>query len=44
MIITAAFAQVHADQVAGHPPHLVFVDDKDHQTKLCHKVVTQPQD
>jgi len=41
LIIIAAFAQVHNDQVAGHEPQLVFVDDKNRQTALRHKVPTQ---
>jgi aspartate 1-decarboxylase len=41
LIIIAAFAQVHDDQVAGHQPQLVFVDDKNQQTELRHKVATQ---
>jgi aspartate 1-decarboxylase len=41
LIIIAAFAQVHDDQVAGHQPQLVFVDEKNQQTELRHKVTTQ---
>ncbi|MDB5929462.1 MAG: aspartate 1-decarboxylase [Polaromonas sp.] len=41
LIIIAAFAHVHDDQVAGHEPQLVFVDDKNRQTGLRHKVPTQ---
>lgn len=41
LIIIAAFAQVHNDQLAGHEPQLVFVDDKNRQTELRHKVPTQ---
>jgi aspartate 1-decarboxylase len=41
LIIIAAFAQVHDDKVAGHEPQLVFVDDKNQQTELRHKVPTQ---
>ena len=41
LIIIAAFAQVHNDQVAGHEPQLVFVDDKNQQTELRHQVPTQ---
>ncbi len=41
LIIIAAFAQVHNDQVAGHQPQLVFVDDNNRQTELRHKVPTQ---
>lgn len=31
LIIIAAFAQVHEDQVAAHKPRLVFVDDANRQ-------------
>jgi aspartate 1-decarboxylase len=41
LIIIAAFAQVHDDQVATHQPELVFVDNKNKQTELRHKVPTQ---
>ncbi len=41
LLIIAAFAQVHEDRVAGHQPQLVFVDDKNRQTELRHKVATQ---
>ena len=41
LIIIAAFAQVHDDQVAMHEPQLVFVDDKNRQVELRHKVPTQ---
>lgn len=41
LIIIAAFAQVHNDQVAGHEPQLVFVDGKNQQTELRHQVPTQ---
>ena len=41
LIIIAAYAQVHNDQIAGHEPQLVFVDDKNQQTELRHKVPTQ---
>jgi aspartate 1-decarboxylase len=41
LIIIAAFAQVHDDQVATHAPQLVFVDDKNRQVELRHKVPTQ---
>ena len=41
LIIIAAFAQVHNDQVASHQPHLVFVDAQNRQTELRHKVPTQ---
>lgn len=42
LIIIAAFAQVHEDQVATHKPQLVFVDDKNRQVALRHAVPTQP--
>ena len=41
LIIIAAFAQVHNDQISAHEPELVFVDDKNKQTELRHKVATQ---
>ena len=41
LIIIAAFAQVHNDQVAEHKPQLVFVDDKNRQTELRHQVPIQ---
>ncbi len=41
LIIIAAFAQVHDDQVAGHEPELVFVDDDNRQIELRHQVPTQ---
>lgn len=41
LIIIAAFAQVHDDKVLDHVPQLVFVDDKNQQTELRHKVPTQ---
>jgi len=41
LVIIAAFAQAHIDQVAGHKPQLVFVDDKNRQTELRHQVPTQ---
>lgn len=41
LIIIAAFAQVHNDQLSAHEPQLVFVDDKNRQTELRHKVPTQ---
>jgi aspartate 1-decarboxylase len=44
LIIIAAFAQVHNDQVAAHQPQLVFVDDNNQQTELRHKVATQLMD
>ncbi|CAM3742961.1 aspartate 1-decarboxylase [Polaromonas hydrogenivorans] len=41
LLIIATFAQVHNDQVAGHSPQLVFVDDTNRQTALRHQVPTQ---
>ena len=41
LLIIAAFAQVHEDQVATHAPQLVFVDDKNRQVELRHAVPTQ---
>jgi aspartate 1-decarboxylase len=41
LIIIAAFAQVHEDQVGMHQPQLVFVDDHNRQTELRHVVPTQ---
>ena len=44
LIIIAAFAQVHSDQVAAHQPQLVFVDGHNRQTELRHAVATQIMD
>ena len=41
LLIIAAFAQVHEDQVASHQPRLVFVDERNRQTELRHAVPTQ---
>jgi aspartate 1-decarboxylase len=41
LVIIAAFAQVHEDQVANHQPQLVFVDGNNRQTVLRHHVPTQ---
>jgi aspartate 1-decarboxylase len=41
LIIIAAFAQVHEDQVAMHQPQLVFVDEHNRQSELRHAVPTQ---
>ena len=41
LVIIASFAQVHEDQLARHAPQLVFVDDRNRQTELRHKVATQ---
>ena len=41
LLIIAAFAQVHEDQVATHEPQLVFVDANNRQVVLRHVVPTQ---
>jgi L-aspartate-alpha-decarboxylase len=41
LVIIAAFAQVHEDQVALHQPKLVFVDANNEQTELRSRVPTQ---
>ena len=41
LIIIAAFAQVHDDQVGTHKPRLVFVDAQNRQTGLRDHVPTQ---
>ncbi len=41
LIIIAAFAQVHEDNVAMHQPKLVFVNDKNQQTALRSNVPLQ---
>ncbi len=41
LLIIAAFAQVHNDQISTHAPKLVFVDYRNKQTELRHKVATQ---
>jgi len=41
LVIIAAYAQVHEDQVARHEPQLVFVDAQNRQTELRHHVPTQ---
>ena len=41
LLIIAAFAQVHEDQVAKHQPQLVFVDERNRQTALRHAVPVQ---
>jgi aspartate 1-decarboxylase len=41
LIIIAAFAQVHEDNVATHQPKLVFVNDKNQQTALRSNVPLQ---
>ena len=41
LLIIAAFAQVHEDQVATHEPQLVFVDANNRRVELRHAVPTQ---
>ena len=41
LLIIAAFAQVHEDQIASHRPKLVFVNDQNQQVELRDKVATQ---
>jgi aspartate 1-decarboxylase len=41
LVIIAAFAQVHEDQVTGHEPQLVFVNEHNQQVALRHHVPTQ---
>ena len=41
LLIIAAFAQVHEDQIATHKPKLVFVNDQNQQVELRDKVATQ---
>ena len=41
LLLIAAFAQVHEDQVATHEPQLVFVDANNRQVELRHAVPTQ---
>jgi aspartate 1-decarboxylase len=41
LIIIAAFAQVHEDNVATHQPKLVFVNEKNQQTALRSSVPLQ---
>jgi aspartate 1-decarboxylase len=41
LIIIAAFAQVHEDDVAEHQPKLVFVNEKNQQTALRSNVPLQ---
>jgi aspartate 1-decarboxylase len=41
LIIIAAFAQVHEDNVAAHQPKLVFVNEKNQQTALRSNVPLQ---
>ena len=41
LLIIAAFAQVHEDQIAQHKPKLVFVNDNNQQVELRDKVAVQ---
>ena len=41
LLIIAAFAQVHENEVAAHQPQLVFVNEANRQVELRHKVATQ---
>lgn len=41
LLIIAAFAQVHEDQIAQHKPKLVFVNDQNQQVELRDKVAVQ---
>lgn len=41
LLIIAAFAQVHEDQIAAHKPKLVFVNDQNQQVELRDKIATQ---
>jgi aspartate 1-decarboxylase len=41
LIIIAAFAQVHEDNVTAHQPKLVFVNEKNQQTALSMSVPLQ---
>ena len=41
LLIIAAFAQVHEDQIAQHKPKLVFVNDQNQQVELRDKIATQ---
>jgi len=41
LLIIAAFAQVSEEEVAGHKPKLVFVNDQNQQVELRDKVATQ---
>ena len=43
LLIIAAFAQVHNDNVSTHQPKLVFVNDKNQQTDLRSNVPLQLQ-
>jgi len=41
LLIIAAFAQVGEEELATHQPRLVFVDEKNRQVSLTHRVPTQ---
>jgi len=41
LLIIAAFAQVSEEELAGHKPKLVFVNDQNQQVELRDKVATQ---
>jgi len=41
LLIIAAFAQVSEEELATHQPRLVFVDEKNRQVSLTHRVPTQ---
>ena len=41
LLIVAAFAQVSEEELATHQPRLVFVDEKNRQVSLTHRVPTQ---
>ena len=41
LLIIAAFAQVHEDQIGAHKPKLVFVNDQNQQVELRDKIATQ---
>jgi len=41
LLIIAAFAQVSEEELATHQPRLVFVDEKNPQVSLTHRVPTQ---
>jgi len=41
LLIIAAFAQLHEDEIATHKPKLVFVNDKNQQVELRDKVAVQ---
>ncbi|QEA12424.1 aspartate 1-decarboxylase [Comamonas flocculans] len=44
LLIIAAFAQVSEEERATHQPRLVFVDEKNRQVSLSHRVPTQMMD